>query len=91
MLHVPSAELPPVLDRVWRSLRPGGALHMSFKEGAFEGIRDGRYYTDMTAEALRELAGSAGFRIADVRTVLEQGRSIGWVEAICLKAPRNNQ
>ena len=32
-----------------------GVLYVSFKYGAFEGERGGRYFTDMTEESLREL------------------------------------
>ena len=32
--------------------KPGGVLYTSFKYGTFEGIRDGRYFTDFTEEKL---------------------------------------
>ena len=37
---------------ICRALRKGGAAYVSFKEGTFEGIRDGRWYTDMTVDGL---------------------------------------
>jgi SAM-dependent methyltransferase len=55
LLHVPWDELPDVLRRLERALRPGGVLYASFKPG--EGERtadDGRHFTDMTEARLRD-------------------------------------
>lgn len=54
LLHVPRAELPDVLVRVLRSLRPGGLLQASFKAGQQEGHdRFGRYFNYPSAAWLR--------------------------------------
>lgn len=52
ILHLPRTELADVLGRIERALKPGGMLYTSFKYGAFEGIRTGRYFTDFTEETL---------------------------------------
>ncbi len=54
ILHVPKAELPNVLERIARALKKGGILYTSFKNGDFEGVRNGRYFTDFTEETLRK-------------------------------------
>lgn len=44
-LHVPASELPGVLRRVWRALKPGGWHFASFKTNASPGWDShGRYY-----------------------------------------------
>jgi len=55
LLHVAAADLPRVIDRLAAHLVPGGALYMSFKRGIGERLKDGRCFTDMTAESLAAL------------------------------------
>ncbi len=81
-LHVPSDGLPRVLSLVRRALRDDGVLYVSFKEGTFEGERDGRYYTDMTEGSLRDLAVSCGFEVDEIWVSVETGRDIRWVNAL---------
>ena len=52
ILHLPKGELQEVLFRTLRALKPGGILYTSFKYGSFEGLRNGRYFTDFTEEIL---------------------------------------
>lgn len=47
LLHVASEDLAGILDIAARALKPGGVLYCSFKRGSFEGVRDGRYFTDL--------------------------------------------
>ena len=66
LLHVASHELPDTLERIRVSLRPNGVVYISFKHGDFEGIRDGRYYTDMTSERFAEVLNKTnGFSIVE--------------------------
>lgn len=58
LLHVPLAELPAVLQRLARALRPAGVLYVSFKYGAGERDSDGRHFTDLNETALAELLDS---------------------------------
>ena len=52
ILHLPREELRGTLQKIETALKPGGVLYTSFKYGTFEGIRDGRYFTDFTEETL---------------------------------------
>jgi len=36
MLHLPKADIPPLLENVFAVLRPGGIVHVSVKEGTGE-------------------------------------------------------
>lgn len=69
LLHVPRTELPDVLVRVHRALRPGGLLQASFKAGEQEGHdRFGRYFNYPSATWLRtcfEWAGWSNIRIEE--------------------------
>ena len=55
ILHLKRRELPDVLQRISDALKPGGILYTSFKYGNFEGMREGRYYSDFTEETLAAL------------------------------------
>ena len=63
LLHLKADEMPVVLGLIRRALRVGGAVYVSFKEGTFEGIRDGRWYTDMTVDGLVGTAEAAGLPV----------------------------
>ena len=67
ILHVPSAELPEILERIKQALKPEGVFYVSFKYGTFEGYRNGRYFTDMNEERFSVLMQFVGGY-----TVLEQ-------------------
>ena len=60
ILHVPSKELPDIIARMKKAVKTGGILYISFKYGTFEGIRNGRYFTDLTEESLLEILDEVG-------------------------------
>lgn len=55
LLHCTYAELPGILQKTADSLKPNGVLYVSFKYGAFEGMRNGRYFTNLTEARLAAL------------------------------------
>jgi SAM-dependent methyltransferase len=55
LLHVPMAELPEVLGRLGRALKPDGVLYVSFKYGAGEREHEGRRFTDLDEQGLAGL------------------------------------
>ncbi len=66
LLHVTSQKLPNNMVRIRRALKPSGIAYASFKHGDFEGVRDDRYYTDMTSERFAEVLNkTGGFSIAE--------------------------
>ena len=60
ILHVPSAELPDIIVKMKEAVKKGGVLYVSFKYGTFEGDRNGRYFTDLTEESLRQILDQVG-------------------------------
>ena len=54
ILHLPKEELASVLVKIADALKEQGILYTSFKYGSFEGMRNGRYFTDFTEESLEE-------------------------------------
>ena len=44
-----------VFQKMEKALKKDGILYVSFKYGTFEGERNGRYFTDMTEDTLKEL------------------------------------
>lgn len=66
LLHVTSRELPNVLKRISVALKANGVAYISFKKGDFEGVRDDRYFTDMTSERFAEVLNKTdGFSIVE--------------------------
>ena len=54
ILHLDRMALRDVLIRIKNALKQGGYLYTSFKYGDWEGIRNGRYFNDMTEEVFTE-------------------------------------
>ena len=55
ILHAKKAELPEILHKMCVATKSNGIIYISFKYGDFEGERNGRYFTDLTEEAVKEL------------------------------------
>lgn len=60
ILHLTLGELEEVFGRMGRALVPRGILYTSFKYGTEEGMRNGRYFTDMTEEKVECLLEKTG-------------------------------
>ncbi len=55
ILHLSLSELPDVFIRMRDALKEQGVIYTSFKYGGFEGVRNGRYFTNLTEERLQNL------------------------------------
>lgn len=60
LVHVPEEDMPGILDKVIDSLRQDGTLYLSFHEGDFEGIQNGRYFCQYTQEKLERILKETG-------------------------------
>lgn len=54
ILHLPVDELAGVMGKMAAALKDGGIIYTSFKYGTFAGVRNGRYFTDMTEDAFAD-------------------------------------
>lgn len=62
LLHARRSEMPEVIARLCRALKPGGVLWASFKGGGAAGLDSlGRYYNYLDAGELRALWSGAGW------------------------------
>lgn len=61
LLHVPRADLPDILGRIWTALKPGGWHLASYKSGGSDGRdRLGRYYNYLSEAEARACYRQAG-------------------------------
>ena len=63
LLHVPSDEMDLVLKKLKDSLKEDGILYASFKYGDFEGLRNGRYFNDLTESTAIVLFEKNSFKV----------------------------
>ena len=54
ILHLPKNELLLVIQKMCAALKGTGVIYASFKYGDFEGVRNGRYFTDFVEETFQE-------------------------------------
>ncbi|MBB5183952.1 class I SAM-dependent methyltransferase [Catenisphaera adipataccumulans] len=93
ILHVPFVELHEIFQRMKTALKTGGVMYTSFKYGNFEGMRNGRYFTDLTEQTLQNLID----QIPDLVIVDEwisndvrpDRASEKWLNTIIKKVPEN--
>lgn len=55
ILHSTYYELKDILKKLARALKKEGILYASFKYGNFEGMRNGRYFIDLTEDKLQKI------------------------------------
>ena len=89
LLHVPASELPAVISKYARALKLGGTFYLSFKLGSHNGMRGGRWFTDLDEPALRALIAEVPeLRVdrVDVTSDVRSGRSDEkWLNAWCVR------
>ena len=54
ILHLPKNELLLVIRKMCNALKDTGVIYTSFKCGDFEGVRNGRYFTDFTEDSFKK-------------------------------------
>lgn len=87
LLHVPSSEIELVLLKVRQTIKPGGYLYVSVKQGSFEGWRNGRYFVDYDEEKLCALMNKAGMSVVEkwISQDVRPGRSDMWINLVAKK------
>lgn len=87
LLHISSKELIDVFIKCFKALKKNGIMYCSFKYGEFEGIRDNRFFNDMTIEKLSIILNKSGLKIINSIITLDvrPDNSTKWINVI-LKA-----
>ena len=91
LLHVARTDLPDVLRRLHKLMKPNGILYASFKYGTGERIKEGRYFCDFTQESCRSLMEQAGFGVIEIFVTgdVREGRGDEkWVNVIAEKVSK---
>ena len=66
ILHLPKNELLLVIRKMCNALKDTGVIYTSFKYGDFEGVRNGRYFTDFNEDSFKKfIAGIPEITIED--------------------------
>ncbi len=89
LLHVPRADLPDVLRRIQRTLKPGGLFYASYKAGRGEGVdRFGRYFNYPDEDFLRQSygAGWVGLDVESADGSGYDGVETCWLRVLAEKA-----
>ncbi len=85
LLHVRKENLPDVMERLKKLLKPSGILYASFKEGTAERIKGDRFFHDMTAESCHDLFSESGFDVLEItesEDVRDNRNGEIWINAI---------
>ncbi|MFX4314790.1 class I SAM-dependent methyltransferase [Enterobacter sp. 63] len=88
LLHVPSSELPAVMQKLADALKPGGVWYVSFKYGNGERVQGERRFTDMDEVGLRGLlAVVSGVEIGSLWVTEDNrpGRDEVWLNGVLKK------
>ncbi len=93
LLHVPKQELPDVLRKFYRALKPGGVMYASFKYGYKEEERLGRFFSDYHLEEIENVfTKNAGFELVEgfeTEDVRPDYADKPWVNVIVRKSVAN--
>jgi SAM-dependent methyltransferase len=88
LLHVPSSELPAVMQKLADAIKPGGVWYVSFKYGNGERVQGERRFTDMDEVGLRGLlAVVSGVEIGSLWVTEDNrpGRDEVWLNGVLRK------
>jgi cyclopropane fatty-acyl-phospholipid synthase-like methyltransferase len=61
LLHIKKQELNAVFKKCYKALKQNGYMYCSFKYGDYEGEIDGKYYTFLTENTIKECIINTGF------------------------------
>ena len=87
LLHVPSKNLNDVFKKCSKALKDSGVMYASFKYGNFEGMRNGRFYLDLTEDSLKTYLKDTGFELVEILFTVDvrPNREDKWLNVILQK------
>lgn len=89
LFHVPSQELPRVLNGLNVALRPGGIIFLSNPRGNGEGWSGQRYGHYMQVDSSKQFLAGAGFNVIDYyyRPLDKPNHQQPWLTVVAIKLP----
>ena len=88
LLHVSLLDLPMVMNKLGRALKPGGVWYVSFKYGTAEREEEGRFFTDLNEKSLKHLIDQVSqIQLLNmwITTDVRPGRSDKWLNGVLQK------
>jgi SAM-dependent methyltransferase len=90
LLHLEEIEVEPAFIKLVTALKPNGILYASFKYGETSGLRNGRFFTDMTEEkltaTLNKIVGVSIIELWKSEDVRPEKKGEMWVNVFAKKA-----
>lgn len=89
LLHVPKGDLSVVIGKYARALKLGGVFYLSFKLGSHNGMRNGRWFTDLDEPSFRSLiAQVSALKVSQIEITADVRPSRSnekWLNAWCIR------
>ncbi|OQC11862.1 MAG: tellurite resistance protein TehB [Firmicutes bacterium ADurb.Bin080] len=87
LLHIPKEEQKLVWGKLYMALKDKGIIYASYKKGAFEGERDGRFFLDYEEDMLSKLVYDSGFTMLEkwVSSDVRPDNKTQWINIIAKK------
>lgn len=89
LLHIEEEDLGLAFLKCYEALKDDGIIYASFKYGTFSGLRNGRYFTDMTEDKLLNFIDKDLFVVKDMlitSDVREDRKDEKWLNVILKKS-----
>lgn len=92
ILHIPFADTPIILNKVYDALKCGGIFYMSSKIGDSEIMVNGKHYTNLTEKSARDLFAKTPFDVLEIWESDDTipGRDVKWLNIIAKKNNSEN-
>lgn len=84
LLHFNKTKLISVIEKIIEYIRKSGIIYTSFKYGDFEGVRNGRYFSDFTEKSFSTLVLKSKIQIIKMWTTNDRrpDRTTQWLNII---------
>ncbi len=66
LLHIEYKDIVTVIEKLSKFLKADGCFYMSFKYGDYEGERNGRFFTDMNEDRIKQIIFNTDLYIKDM-------------------------
>ena len=87
LLHVKKEKLSDVFSRCFKALKEDGIMYCSFKYGDFNGVRNERFFVDLTEDSLKSILKETQFKILEIKITYDvrPSRDDKWLNVILKK------